>query len=126
MKKILLFLALILTGGALYASEPATHFYVWVNSDSLVYQLDAQPKVVFEQPRLAVLYVQNEEVLRLDLGNEDYINVYPGIYTETPTAVDAEVIDSSRVSQVGKYIIGGQLIIIRDEHWYDVRGNRIK
>ena len=81
------------------------------------------PKVTYEGTE-AILSVNGTEQLRLDLGEKHLVITY-GVYQETPTDIEQTGQDgqtNSPVRQVGKYIRGGQLIIVRDGVCYDAHG----
>lgn len=97
--------------------------YVWVDGTSTCYRLTDMPKVTYEGSE-AILSVNGTEQLRLDLGEKHLVITY-GVYQETPTDIEQTGQDgqtNSPVQQVGKYIRGGQLIILRDGVCYDAHG----
>lgn len=100
--------------------------YVWVDGTSTCYRLTDMPKVTYEGTE-AILSVNGTEQLRLDLGEQHLVITY-GVYQETPTDIEQTGQDgqtNSPVRQVGKYIRGGQLIIVRDGVRYDIHGRRL-
>lgn len=100
--------------------------YVWVDGTSTCYRLTDMPKVTYEGTE-AILSVNGTEQLRLDLGEKHLVITY-GVYQETPTSVEQTgqgAQTNTPVQQVGKYIRGGQLIIVRDGVRYDIHGRRL-
>lgn len=105
------------------AAEETDAVYVWVDGTSTCYRLTDMPKVTYEGTE-AILSVNGTEQLRLDLGEKPLVITY-GVYQETPTDIEQTGQDgqtNSPVQQVGKYIRGGQLIIVRDGVCYDANG----
>lgn len=97
--------------------------YVWVDGTSTCYRLTDMPKVTYEGTE-AVLSINGIEQLRLDLGEKRLVITY-GVYQETPTDVEQTEQDTQTntpVRQAGKYICGGQLIIVKDAVMYDAHG----
>lgn len=97
--------------------------YIWVDGTSTCYRLTDMPKVTYEGTE-AILSVNGTEQLRLDLGEKHLVITY-GVYQETPTDVEQTELGAqtnSPVRQVGKYIRGGQLIIVKDGVMYDANG----
>lgn len=108
------------------AAEEVDAIYVWVDGASTCYRLTDMPQVTYEGS-IAVLSIKGTEQLRLDLGEQNLVITY-GVYQQTPTSVEqtgqgAQTIPP--VQQVGKYIRGGQLIIVRDGVRYDIHGRRL-
>ena len=105
------------------AAEEIDAVYAWVDGTSTCYRLTDMPKVTYEGTE-AVLSINGTEQLRLDLGEKRLVITY-GVYQETPTDIEQTGQDgqtNSPVRQVGKYIRGGQLIIVRDGVCYDAHG----
>ena len=118
MKKLFL-LCSLLVAMCVQAQETVRNaVYAWVDGASTCYRLSDMPKVSYEG-QFAVLTINGEEQLRLDLGEKELKLTY-GEYMETAIE-DA----TTPVEQVGKYIRGGQLIIVRDGVQYDALGRRI-
>lgn len=104
---------------SLYAQE-AEHnaVYAWVDGSVTCYRLSEMPKVTYEG-QMAILSIRGEEQLRIDLGEKELILTF-GEYQSTSVEET-----TAPVKQVGKYIRGGQLIIVRDGVLYDVTGRTI-
>lgn len=123
MKRIVLFFACALLGWSMaYAEEVENDaIYAWVEGSSTCYQLSAMPKVTYDEGA-AVLSLNGAEELRLALTDGAQLKITFGVYQKT----DFNEIPMSTVQQVGKYIIGGRLIIVRDGKQFDAQGKQIK
>ena len=118
MKKLFL-LCSLLVAMCVQAQETARDaVYAWVDGASTCYRLSDMPTVSYDG-QMAVLTINGEEQLRLDLDEKELMLTF-GVYVET--AVEET---TTPVEQVGKYIRGGQLIIVRDGVQYDAQGRRI-
>ena len=118
MRKLLL-LCSLLAVMSLQAQETVRNaIYAWVDGASTCYRLSDMPCVSYDG-QTAILTIHGEEQLRLDLGEKELKITY-GEYVET--AIEET---TTPVEQVGKYIRGGQLIIVRDGVQYDALGRRI-
>ena len=118
MKKLFL-LCSLLVAMCVQAQETARDaVYAWVDGASTCYRLSDMPTVSYDG-QFAILTIGGEEQLRLDLGEKELMLTF-GVYVET--AVEET---TTPVEKVGKYIRGGQLIIVRDGVQYDVQGRRI-
>ena len=115
MKK-LLFVCSLLVAMCVQAQETVRNaIYTWVDGESKCYRLSDMPKVSYEGS-FAVLTINGKEQLRLDLGEKELKITY-GEYLTTNVEKT-----TTPVQQVGKYIRGGQLIIVRDGVQYDIHG----
>ena len=118
MKKLFL-LCSLLVAMCVQAQETARDaVYAWLDGASTCYRLSDMPTVSYEG-QFAVLTIHGEEQLRLNLDDKELMLTF-GVYVET--AVEET---TTPVEQVGKYIRGGQLIIVRDGVQYDVHGRKI-
>lgn len=118
MKKLFL-LCSLLVAMCVQAQEAARDaVYAWVDGTSTCYRLSDMPTVAYEG-QFAVLTINGVEQLRLNLDEKELILTF-GVYVET--AVEET---TTPVEQVGKYIRGGQLIIVRDGVQYDIHGRKI-
>ena len=109
------------------AAEEADAIYAWVDGASTCYRLTDMPKVTYQDTE-AVLSVNGVEQLRLDLGEKRLVITY-GVYQSGPST-DIEPTEQGAqtdtpVRQVGKYIRGGQLVIVRDGVCYDIHGRTL-
>lgn len=123
-KKLLLFAILVL--GTSFVDAKSTEndaIFVWVDGSSICYQLSAMPKVTYED-NAAVLFINGIETLRLTLTDSKQLKITYGVYSTT--SIDGENINLKRVNQVGKYIMGGKLIIANGGILFDAQGNQIK
>ncbi len=129
MKRIVLILCsllamMMMTTHAQEAEKDAV--YAWVNGTSKCYRLTDMPSLSYDNGA-AVLTIRGVEQLRVPAENISQLTIVYGVYKEDPTSVDpAENRENSIVRQVGKYIVGGQLIIVVDGVQYDVHGRRIE
>ena len=128
MKRIVLILcglmAMMMTTHAQEAEKDAV--YAWVNGTSKCYRLTDMPSLSYDNGA-AVLTIRGVEQLRVPAENISQLTVVYGVYKEAPTSIDpVESGENSIVRQVGKYIVGGQLIIVFDGVQYDVHGRRIE
>lgn len=108
------------------AAEEVDAIYVWVDGASTCYRLTDMPQVTYEGS-IAVLSIKGTEQLRLDLGEQHLVITY-GVYQQTPTDIEQTgqgAQTNTPVQQVGKYIRGGQLIIVCDGVRYDIHGRRL-
>ena len=110
------------------AAEEADAIYAWVDGASTCYRLTDMPKVTYQGTE-AVLSINGVEQLRLDLGEKQLVITY-GVYQSGPStdiepAEQGAQTDTQTVRQVGKYIRGGQLIIVRDGVMYDALGRTL-
>jgi len=123
MKKVLLFIsALSLSLSYIFANKAETDaIYVWLEGDSTCYQLSENPRVVYEGND-AVLFVNDEEQLRLTLTDGAQLKVTFGQYMAN--GID-DVEESPVVKQNGKFLYGGRVIIIKDGVKYDIYGKII-
>ena len=124
MKRRILFYLVLLSTVYLYAESAERSIYVWADGDSTCYQLSAHPKITYGDGE-AYLFIQNNTTpeLTLSLANQQHVIVTYGIYNEhtDPTNLMA----NKAVYKVGKYIMGGKLIIVKENHLYDSHGNEI-
>lgn len=97
--------------------------YAWVGGTSTCYKLESAPKVTYADGA-AVLTVDGKAVLTLPLTDGAQLKITYGEYRQ-PTAVTT-VGQPAAVSQSGKYIIGGRLVIVKGDKWYDINGRELK
>lgn len=106
------------------AAEEVDAIYVWVDGASTCYRLTDMPKVTYEGTE-AVLSINGTEQLRLDLGEKRLVITY-GVYQSGPSTgveqTEQDTQTNTPVRQAGKYICGGQLIIVKDAVMYDAHG----
>lgn len=98
--------------------------FVWVEGGNTCYQLSQHPQVKTQDGE-AILYVDGKEVLRLKVTENHPLSISLGEYRDTPSGIEDAVQDTQRVQKVGKYIIGGRLIIIKDGVRYDAEGRKL-
>jgi len=122
MKKVLFVLASLFLAVTSVQAKGADAIYAWVDGESTCYQLSQMPRVEYEGNE-AILIVDNQEKLRLELTENSHLVVTFGEYV--PNGLE-DVEESATVKKVGKYIYGGRVLIERDGVWYDVYGKIIK
>lgn len=129
-KKMLLLccslLAAITIGAAEVAetaeAEEADAVYAWVDGTSKCYRLSDMPVVSYDQGD-AVLTIDGVEQLRVAAESIEQLTITYGVYKSQPDIpTGVEQTEPSSVRKVGKYIIGGQLIIVVDGVQYDANG----
>lgn len=131
MKKILFLAMLMLSIGVVHAekagaSDADEAVFVWLNGSSTCYRLSEMPVVSYESGA-AVLTIRGVEQLRVPAESVEQLTIAYGVYqSPTPTSIEQDASANVVVHQVGKYIIGGQLIIVKDGVQYDVHGRLIK
>lgn len=129
-KKMLLLCCSLLAAITIGAAEvaetaEADAVYAWVDGTSKCYRLSDMPVVSYDQGD-AVLTINGVEQLRVAAESIEQLTITYGVYKSQPDIpTNAEQAESSSVRKVGKYIIGGQLIIIVDGVQYDANGKTI-
>ena len=126
MRKLILFIAFVfvLGIGAVQAEE-ADALFAWVNGSSTCYQLSAMPIVSYEHGD-AVLTISGIEQLRVAAKSIEDLTITYGVYKDsTPADAKSTTIKDEVVHKVGKYIIGGRLIIVKDGKQYDAEGREL-
>ncbi len=105
--------------------------YVWVDGSEVCYRLEASPVVKFIDGS-AILWVNDREVLSLNLKERGDLRIVFGQYEESkdPTGI-VEVADGdsslpSKVSHSGKLIRGGRVVVVKDGKMYDMNGVAVK
>lgn len=103
-------------------AEEADAVYAWVNGASKCYRLSDMPVVSYEQGD-AVLTIDGVEQLRVAAESIEQLMITYGVYkSQSDIPTNAEQAEPSSVRKVGKYIIGGQLVIVVDGVQYDANG----
>ena len=126
MKKLFFFLAsvFVLSIGAAQAEEADAVFF-WVNGSNTCYQLSKMPVVSYDNGA-AVLTIDGIEQLRVDAESLEDLTITYGVYqAPIPTDIESATIENTKVHKVGKYIIGGRLIIIKDDKQFDAEGRKL-
>lgn len=126
MKKLFFFLAsvFVLSIGAAQAEEANAVFF-WVNGSNTCYQLSKMPVVSYDNGA-AVLTIDGIEQLRVDAESLEDLTITYGVYqAPIPTDIESATIENTKVHKVGKYIIGGRLIIIKDDKQFDAEGRKL-
>ena len=119
--KILFTILLAILSGCKILAKERDAIFVWVNGDSCCYKFDSIPTVSFKDKTAVLTQNGNKTpVLTIDLDNTNDLKIMFGIYQETNCINTIQ--NSSIVSQNGKYIKGGKLIIIKNGRKYDSKG----
>ncbi len=126
MRKLLLFIAsvFVLSIGAVQAEEADAVFF-WANGSSTCYQLSQMPVISYDNGA-AVLTIDGIEQLRVDAESLEDLTITYGIYqAPTPTDIKSKTAEDIKVHKVGKYIIGGRLVIVKDGQQFDAEGRKL-
>lgn len=126
MKKLLFFIAsvFVLSIGAAQAEEANAVFF-WINGSNTCYQLSQMPVISYDNGA-AVLTIDGIEQLRVPAGSLEDLTITYGIYqAPTPTDIESSTAEDTKVHKVGKYIIGGRLIIVKDGQQFDAEGRKL-
>ena len=131
MKKKLSFtlavMAMFLCTTFVHADEMNDAVYAWVDGESTCYQLSAMPVVTYSDGYAVLTINGDDAVLTLELTEGAKLITTFGIYYEPPIdPTGVQDIEEQPVKKVGKYIIGGRVIIVKDGMQFDIAGNRIK
>lgn len=100
--------------------------FAWVNGSNTCYKLSEIPKVTY-QGKTAILTLGDSSTpeLTIELNDETMLEVTYGKYV-TSGIEDIPSNSSTKVVKEGKYIRGGQLIIVKDGKQYSINGTEIK
>lgn len=126
MRKLILFIAsvFVLSIGAAQAEEANAVFF-WINGSNTCYQLSQMPVISYDNGA-AVLTIDGIEQLRVPAGSLEDLTITYGIYqAPTPTDIESSTAEDTKVHKVGKYIIGGRLIIVKDGQQFDAEGRKL-
>ncbi len=126
MRKLLLFIAsaFVLSIGAVQAKEADAVFF-WINGSNTCYQLSKMPVVSYDNGA-AVLTIDGITQLRVEAESLEDLTLTYGIYqAPTPADIESATIEDVKVHKVGKYIIGGRLIIVKDGEQFDAEGRKL-
>ncbi len=128
MKRTMLLLCSLLAAITIGAAETkeVNAVYAWVNGTSKCYRLSDMPMISYENEGV-VLSIGGVEQLRVYAEDIEQLTITYGVYKPDPNpSTNAEQTELSPVRKVGKYIIGGQLIIVIDGVQYDTNGHTLK
>ncbi len=122
----LVMVTILLSAAYAHADEMNDAVYVWVNGESTCYQLSAMPVVTYKDGYAVLTINSNEDVLTLELTDGAKMITTFGVYNE-PQVDPTEVkeFEEQPVKKVSKYIIGGRVIIVKDEMKFDIEGKRV-
>lgn len=123
MRKLLLFIAsvFVLSIGAAQAEEADAVFF-WMNGSNTCYQLSKMPVVSYDEGA-AVLTIDGITQLRVEAESIEDLTITYGVYA--PADIKSMTTEDAMVHKVGKYIIGGRLIIVKDGQQFDVKGRKL-
>ena len=126
MRKLILFIAsvFVLSIGAAQAEEADAVFF-WINGSNTCYQFSQMPVISYDKGA-AVLTIDGIEQLRVPAESLEDLTITYGIY-QSPYLTDVESMtaEDTKVHKVGKYIIGGRLIIVKDGQQFDAEGRKL-
>jgi len=110
----------------LYAEENDA-IYVWVDGESICYKLESMPKVSYDNgSAILTLSGKTTPELIIPLSDDGNLKITYGIYKEpSSTSVDSITLNS-KVVQKGKYIVGGNLVVVKNGKKYNTKGIEIK
>lgn len=123
MRKLLLFIAsaFVLSIGAAQAEEADAVFF-WMNGSNTCYQLSKMPVVSYDEG-VAVLTIDGITQLRVEAESIEDLTITYGVYA--PADIKSMTTEDAMVHKVGKYIIGGRLIIVKDGQQFDTEGRKL-
>ncbi|MBQ0153925.1 MAG: hypothetical protein KBS70_03970 [Bacteroidales bacterium] len=128
-KSLILFVALVAT--ALSNSAPvcaadfvADAIYVKnANIEEQCFRFTVKPTVTYTMDEVSV-YVNGVCEMTLSLGPD--VNIRLGVYQEDTGIDEIFVIDPAlNDNKAGKYLYRGQIIIVKDNVYYDIQGKKI-
>ena len=109
-------------------SAASDAIYAWVDGDEICYRLSEMPKVVYSNDKTEAWLYSGDKmtpVLTVKLYDSKILRITYGVYDETKSAVE-DAVNNDAVRKSGKYIYGGQLIIVdKDGRQYNAQGQRI-
>lgn len=127
MIKKLLFIATLVTFPVMHANADSLQeegVFAWVNGSSICYKLSDMPKVMYSDgTAILTLGDSTTPELTLETKNGAKLEITYGIYTGIS---DIQLDKSSCVEKTGKYIHGGNLVIVKNGKQYDINGIEIK
>ncbi len=123
MRKLLLFIAsvFVLSIGAAQAEEADAVFF-WINGSNTCYQLSKMPVISYDNGA-AVLTIDGITQLRVEAESIEDLTITYGVYA--PADIKSMTTEDAMVHKVGKYIIGGRLIIVKDGQQFDAEGRKL-
>ena len=127
-KSFLLFVVLVAT--ALFNSAPvcaadfvADAIYVKNANVEQCFRFTAKPVVTYNMDDVSV-FVNGASALILPIGPD--VNIRLGVYQEDTGIDEIFVMDPAKNdNRVGKYLYRGQIIIVKDNVYYDIQGKKI-
>lgn len=128
-KSFLLFVALVAT--ALFNSAPvcaadfvADAIYVKnANIEEQCFRFTVKPTVTYNMDEVSV-YVNGFCEMTLSLGPD--VNIRLGVYQEDTGIDEIFVMDPAlNDNKIGKYLYRGQIIVVKDNVYYDIQGKKI-
>ncbi len=127
MKKIILTTVTLLFFCCFLYAEEIDAIFVWVDGASTCYKLECMPKVTYNNgSAILTLSGKSTPELTIPLSDNSNLKITYGIYKEpTSTSVDG-INDNLKVVKNGKYITGGNLIIVKDGRKYNSKGVELK
>ena len=119
-------LTLVLFCGFLHAEENDA-IYGWVDGESICYKLESIPKVSYGNgSAILTLSGKSTPELTIPLSDDSNLRITYGIYKESSATSMDGLTANSKVVQKGKYIVGGNLVIVKNGKKYNTKGIEIK
>lgn len=128
MRKIFLWVMLMLSIGVTRAEEPIKGIFATYEGASAIYKLEDVPQVTYTTisgVQYAVLSFENvTDSVQFALADGKTLEITYGEYQPTPTDMESVVSISTDNGQ--KIIRGGRLLIVKDGKMYDAMGRIVK
>lgn len=123
MRQLILFIAsvFVLSIGAAQAEEADAVFF-WINGSNTCYQLSKMPVISYDNGA-AVLTIDGITQLRVEAESIEDLTITYGVYA--PADIKSMTTEDAMVHKVGKYIIGGRLIIVKNGEQFDTEGRKL-
>ena len=127
-KSFLLFVALVATtllnNAPVCAADFVTNAIYVKNADTeQCFRFTAKPMVTYSMDEVSI-FVNGVCELTLPIGPD--VNIRLGVYQEDTGIDEIFVMDPAKNdNRVGKYLYRGQIIIVKDNVYYDIQGKKI-
>ena len=127
-KSLILFVVLVATALLDYAPVYAVDFvadaiYVKNADTEQCFRFTVKPTVTYSMDEVYV-YVNGEREMTLPIGPD--VNIRLGVYQEDTGIDEVFVIyPAKNDNRVGKYLYRGQIIIVKDNVYYDIQGQKL-
>lgn len=127
-KSLILFVVLVATAlldhAPVYAADfVADAIYVKNANTEQCFRFMVKPTVTYTMDEVYV-YVNGEREMTLPIGPD--VNIRMGVYKEDTGIEEIFVTDPAKNdNKVGKYLYRGQIIIVKDNVYYDIQGKKL-